>query len=288
MDRRRPKHTLLGIGIGLTIVIIAVCGYVFDWAWTGLANRTFWDWLRLLVVPVVLALGGYLFNQSESRRARQEAAEQHRVEQELTNQRAQTDREIAEQGRQDDALQAYLDHIGELLLDNDKALRKSAEGDEVRTLARARTLTVLRRLDGERKARVMQFLYEAGLIRKDANLVDLKEADLHGALLSDADLSGANLSDAHLSQAYLVKANLGRANLDGANLAYANLSEANLIGADLSRAILDNANLSGAEGITNEELEQQAASLKGATMPNGQKYEDWLKSSGENGNIRNK
>jgi uncharacterized protein YjbI with pentapeptide repeats len=267
-------------------VIIAVCGYVFDWAWTGLANRTFWDWLRLLVVPVVLALGGYLFNQSESRRARQEAAEQHRVEQELTNQRAQTDREIAEQGRQDAALQAYLDHIGELLLDNDKALRKSAEGDEVRTLARARTLTVLRRLDGERKARVMQFLYEAGLIRKDANLVDLKEADLHGALLSDA----------HLSQAYLVKANLGRANLDGANLAYANLSEAvlseaNLIGADLSRAILDNANLSGAEGITNEELEQQAASLKGATMPNGQKYEDWLKSSGEdreNGNIRNK
>jgi uncharacterized protein YjbI with pentapeptide repeats len=286
VDRRRPKHTLLGIGIGLTIVIIAVCGYVFDWAWTGLANRTFWDWLRLLVVPVVLALGGYLFNQSESRRARQEAAEQHRVEQELTNQRAQTDREIAEQGRQDAALQAYLDHIGELLLDNDKALRKSAEGDEVRTLARARTLTVLRRLDGERKARVMQFLYEAGLIRKDANLVDLKEADLHGALLSDA----------HLSQAYLVKANLGRANLDGANLAYANLSEAvlseaNLIGADLSRAILDNANLSGAEGITNEELEQQAASLKGATMPNGQKYEDWLKSSGEdreNGNIRNK
>jgi hypothetical protein len=29
--------------------------------------------------------------------------------------------------------------------------------------------------------------------------------------------------------------------------------------------------------MTHEELEQRAKSLKGATMPNGQKYEDWLK-----------
>jgi hypothetical protein len=33
-------------------------------------------------------------------------------------------------------------------------------------------------------------------------------------------------------------------------------------------------------GVTNEQLQQQAASLKGATMPDGQKYEDWLKSKG--------
>jgi uncharacterized protein YjbI with pentapeptide repeats len=76
--------------------------------------------------------------------------------------------------------------------------------------------------------------------------------------------------------------------LSDANLFSADLSDANLIGADLSRAVLDNANLSnavldnadlgGADGITNEELEQQADSLVGADMPNGQTYEDWLKS----------
>jgi hypothetical protein len=32
-----------------------------------------------------------------------------------------------------------------------------------------------------------------------------------------------------------------------------------------------------AGGISNEELEQQATFLAGATMPNGQKYEEWLK-----------
>jgi hypothetical protein len=34
------------------------------------------------------------------------------------------------------------------------------------------------------------------------------------------------------------------------------------------------ANLQGAHGINNEELHQQAYSLEGATMPNGQKYVD--------------
>ena len=56
---------------------------------------------------------------------------------------------------------------------------------------------------------------------------------------------------------------------------YADLSGANLSGANLRDAVL-----AEAEGITNEELEQQAASLEGGTMPNGQQYEDWLKSKG--------
>jgi hypothetical protein len=42
--------------------------------------------------------------------------------------------------------------------------------------------------------------------------------------------------------------------------------------------------------ITNDELWQQIKSLNGATMPDGQKYEDWLKSKGrgedgENGGL---
>jgi uncharacterized protein YjbI with pentapeptide repeats len=121
----------------------------------------------------------------------------------------------------------------------------------------------------------------------DANLfaADLREANLSGALLSDANLSGANLFAADLSDANLRNANLSDANLglSGANLREANLSDANLRNADLSGANLRNANLSGAQSITSEELEQQAASLEGATMPNGQKYEDWFKSKDRKG-----
>jgi hypothetical protein len=42
-------------------------------------------------------------------------------------------------------------------------------------------------------------------------------------------------------------------------------------------ANLMDADLSSATGVTNERLERQANTLQGATMPNGQKYEDWLK-----------
>ena len=61
----------------------------------------------------------------------------------------------------------------------------------------------------------------------------------------------------------------------GAGLNDADLSNANLSGADLSNANLSGANLKGAN-VTEEQL-AKCKSLEGATMPNGQKYEDWLK-----------
>jgi uncharacterized protein YjbI with pentapeptide repeats len=68
----------------------------------------------------------------------------------------------------------------------------------------------------------------------------------------------------------------------------ADLGEADLRGANLRDADLSRANLSGAHErlywqrrrpISIEQLEQ-ARSLEGATMPNGQKDEDWLKDKG--------
>jgi len=71
---------------------------------------------------------------------------------------------IANVRAQDEALQGYLDQMGQLLLDKQRPLRQSKEGDEVSTLARARTLTLLLRLESARKQTVVQFLYESGLL----------------------------------------------------------------------------------------------------------------------------
>jgi uncharacterized protein YjbI with pentapeptide repeats len=141
-------------------------------------------------------------------------------------------------------------------------------------------------------------LSSASLNNTDLSGAALRSTNLSRAVLSGANLSDADLSDAVLNNAVLIEADLSRAKLNGANLSGANLSDAvlsnavltetdlsaaRLINADLHDAYLSHADLSGAEGVSNEELEQQAGSLKGATMPNGQKYEDWLKSkaSGE-------
>ena len=51
------------------------------------------------------------------------------------------------------------------------------------------------------------------------------------------------------------------------------LSTANLSGADLSGANLSGAHLGGAKGVTTEELERQAKSLNGATMPDGSMHD---------------
>jgi uncharacterized protein YjbI with pentapeptide repeats len=166
-------------------------------------------------------------------------------------------------------------------------LRDSAEEDEVRKIARVRTLTVLPRLDADRKMSVLQFLYESGLINKDKLIIDLSGANLFQADLLQANLSNANLSAANLSPANLDGANLSEADLSGAfgvgpigaviiraNLNRATLSgvtliEANLNGVSLSEADISGADLRDAKNITIEELEKQAKSLKGATMPDG-------------------
>ena len=71
------------------------------------------------------------------------------------------------------------------------------------------------------------------------------------------DLKGANLRDTDFGGADLWKANLSGADLSGANLSYAHLRDAH--------------------GISEEQLDEQCKLLVGATMPNGQTYEEWLK-----------
>ncbi len=80
----------------------------------------------------------------------------------------------------------------------------------------------------------------------------------------EADLQGARLDGANLQGDRLVLADLQGAVLQGTNL-----SKANLSGTNLTRAILERANLKGVTGITVEQLESQAKSLQGATMPDG-------------------
>src|SRR5690242_5174356 len=67
--------------------------------------KTLWDWLQLLLVPLVLAVGGYLLTRSENRYALK-----------LQERREEEGRKLEEQRVQEAALQAYLDQMTQLLL----------------------------------------------------------------------------------------------------------------------------------------------------------------------------
>jgi hypothetical protein len=207
---------------------------------------------------------------------------------------------VPDQSSQGATLQSYFDRMSILLLDEglDGAFEGGAKGDrEVRTLARARTLAALEELDPAHKGQVMRFLVDASLVQGapgeepvisliGANLegVDLTYStrgdtrpyasapvpDLSSADLTYADLSGADLSGADLSGIVMLGTRLVGADLRGANLDGTVLNDANLSGA----------NLSGVTGKSAEQLEGQSSSLKGAIMPDGRKYEEWLEDEG--------
>ena len=205
--------------------------------------KTFWDWLQLLgvlAIPVVVGLGTVWFS-----------TQQTRISEVNREQQYKTELQLAENQQQETALQTYIDKISELLLE--KKLRKSKSEDEVGQIARVRTLTVLRRLDGERKGSVLRFLYESNLF----HIISLREGDLRGA---------------NLRTIYLSKADLSFANLEGADLSFAYMRESILVGADLNGANLYLTDLSNAylkdASVTNEQLDK-AKSLQGAIMPNG-------------------
>jgi uncharacterized protein YjbI with pentapeptide repeats len=106
---------------------------------------------------------------------------------------------------------------------------------------------VLPRLDGDGKGRVVLFLYEAGLIYNEDPVLDLSQP-LKFLGPTRTQLSKADLREANLDRAYLQGAYLRSADLRGASL-------------------------NAAAGITNVEL-KQVKTLEGATMPDGQRYED--------------
>jgi uncharacterized protein YjbI with pentapeptide repeats len=199
----------------------------------------------------------------------QQDARQQRFE----DQRAEAERELAEQSAQDEALQAYLDQMGQLMLD--RKLLEAEQGDPVHTLAQARTSTAILRLDAEHNESVTHFLINSGLAAS---------SETSPRLLREITLPRATLSDAHLEDADLHDADLKGADLSDAFLANADLSDAHLVNADLSDANLSDADLSCADQvailcINNKEIAQQTNALNEATMPNGQKYEDWLSST---------
>jgi hypothetical protein len=223
----RIQLWLIVLAVLVFVVGLIVYSYA-DWPgarYFGIADKKIWDYLDLLIVPAALAIGVYLLNraqererqaqeeqrererkaEAEQREREREAIEEARRKREREAQAAQRKREleVESQRAQDAALRAYLDQMSQLLTDKDRPLHRAQVGDILSSVARAQTLTVLPRLDDDSKARVLQFLYESGLISKDRVVLELKGADLSGANLRKADLSEADLRKANLHEADL-------------------------------------------------------------------------------------
>lgn len=213
----RPTRKQLLWAIRIIVMLFLLLGIL---TFIGLPfGISLWNWVKLLIVPAVIAGGGIWFNRQQRER----------------------ELEVADQRAQDEALQTYFDQMSQLLTDREHQMHEVKPGDSLRAVAQARTLTILTRLDGRRKGSVLQFLYETGLIIREQPVLSLSNADLHGAVLHTAEMSEINLDRANLSHASFINVNF-----NGAFLREANLHQADLAGVNLSNATLKNADLSKA------------------------------------------
>jgi uncharacterized protein YjbI with pentapeptide repeats len=221
-------------------------------------NITFWHIVGTVLIPVtgglLIGWAGFKFNQRQ--REREEAVENKQA--------------------QDNAIQAYLDQMSDLLVD--RHLRSLPKGSDIHRLAEARTLEVLLGLDGERKRRPLKLVYGLGLIKnrlhtseRDEALLDVENLSLNNPIIGERDgalldlqnlsLDHADLTELSLRDACLRFADIRGADLQGSDLSGADLSYADLRGANLTNTDLSAANLSGANLLPYDEQEPAKLSL---------------------------
>lgn len=182
-----------------------------------------WDWLDLLIVPFILAVAAGFLDWSRK----------------VSEKRVETDRQRQK------TLDDYLTCMTEMILKYN--LIEKQQNNPARDIARTRTLAALRSLDGDRKAQLLQFLYESGLIGPDP-IVLLNGADLTGAVLDEAVLVDAVLRGVHFEDASFKNSTLDSADLRGSNFSRGDFSGASMKDANLTQANLTNAKM------TNEQL----------------------------------
>jgi uncharacterized protein YjbI with pentapeptide repeats len=220
--------------VGISVPILVLIIFWAIWAdispkWTGFGAfdaesegpraKTLWDWMELLLVPIVLALAGWWLTKTEKE-----------TEQNIANQRQEKDHALNLEQTRQASLEKYMSTISELILKNALVGPQNKQDDlskNTKNLVRMWTLVLLRDMNENRKSQMLQFLYESGLINQPESV----------------DLTRANLDLINLWGAYLIGVQLPRVSLKNANLIEATMSDSNLAGSDLTNAELDNAEL---------------------------------------------
>ncbi|MGF1571335.1 MAG: pentapeptide repeat-containing protein [Nodosilinea sp.] len=271
------KCLFLGIFIALLVGNYFVIRWLYQMNWTGLgedisepsvllkrdsngeitdvtvkipiAEKSFWDWLNLIIVPAVLLIVGYSFQQQQQMKAANEIKE--------------------------DALQAYFDSLSVLLVDKnllalaakvylnaieDETLNEERELLYAATnVIRARTLSILRKFKDEPELRksVLLFLIDSEIISKLR--VDLSGADCSRIELCNIALKKANLKDssfigAKIYNCDLADSNFSGSDFSGAEIGFVNFSGAKLGGADFSGVKASSVSFENVDFIRDEVL----------------------------------
>ncbi|PKO16846.1 MAG: hypothetical protein CVU39_06415 [Chloroflexi bacterium HGW-Chloroflexi-10] len=248
-----------------------VLGYTEWVAWTGFGetspdgNKTFWDWLDLLIIPFVLSIGALIFNKIQKENEQNFAKQRYADEQSLIQTRFVKEQELIGQRQENEMLlnldiqrgtsfQAFIDRMSDLVLKND--LQDTSCKGEIKSIARSLTITNMFTLDEVRNNLLLKFLRELKLLdiqnpiivfdKYDLRKMALKSVDFTGISLKNVNLEEADLADCIFDQTCLRGADLTRAKLYGAKFLKADLQNAQIHQTNLATTTIKNCNFSNA------------------------------------------
>ena len=181
------------VSLGAWLLVLRARGYEWE-EWTNFKGKGLWEVLELLIIPVTLAVLAAALDRQERKVDREISENRARTDREIAEKRGETDREIALSNQQETALQNYLNFMTDLVLNAN--LKKSEPEDEIRKIARVKTITTLQGLDGKRKGKLIEFLYEIELVTGGIfpPIIVVPSADLNGANLSEPNSRGSFLT----------------------------------------------------------------------------------------------
>jgi uncharacterized protein YjbI with pentapeptide repeats len=212
---------------------------ISNFKWSGFQKKSFWDWLQLLIIPLMLALGAFYLNSAADFR----------------------DYQIAQEQKHQEILTDYFSKMQDLIVETKKSKQTPGSKEsnseerlltEFRPTAQALTLSVLEQLDGERKGKVIIYLAESQLITVDNNKpYPQPEIKLDGTNLDDIKLgnNGQRNSLNEKEMTIIDKIKIRNANMKRANLSGFQLLDSELNGSNLENATLENVNFTGSTMI---------------------------------------
>jgi uncharacterized protein YjbI with pentapeptide repeats len=202
------------LGFLFTAVLIMILSLLSRYEWSGFQNKRGWDWLALLIVPVVLAVA-VNFVQNDIA-ARQKASDLSKA--------------------QEQALLEYFKNVKDIVQKDIKG-KDAKESNKMRSLNEENkklmssfTKAILSEINKDQKRQVIDFLYGQNLIRckeqcgtsifkkNIENLINLSEANFEGANLSRMKLPNLYLPNVNLNNADFTKSNLDGATFQGSSL----------------------------------------------------------------------
>lgn len=233
-----PQYLILIILISALTIIHRLSEY----KWSGFQDKQLWNWLELLIIPILLAFGGFFLQTQTAQRQKYFDAQQKK--QQSLKEYFKSVQGIVnyplKKNRSKEIEKEYQETKSHHLIDN-------LSYEEIKIIE-SFTQLVFSEIDGKQKRQVVKFLYALGLIKchEDKNenscekIINLERADLTKADLKNLDLKnvlleGVNLKDADLSNADLELANLQNANLENTDFKLAKLKNATMSNADFGK-----------------------------------------------------